>query len=162
MSDAFQDLMGRMKTAVDNSKTAREHVKKASIADLEEPGDILASTIYGMNDELERTAFPEEYAAKHAMDDTSDADDDDASKEAAEYDSEGAEDAIDEITAENSGKKAVPDSFKAHMKGEKEAGFGRSVEEDLSNPLVAAGFNAELAEHEPAIKQAMATILSTR
>jgi len=159
MSEAFQELMGRMKTAVDNSKTARAHVKTASITDLEEPGDILASTIHGMNDDLERSAFPDEYAAKHAMDET---EEDDSTKEAEEYDADGAEKAVEDITSEGAGKKAVPDSFKAHMKGEKEAAFGRSIEEDLSNPLVAAGFNAELQEHEPVIKQAMAKILSTR
>lgn len=162
MSDPFQELMGRMKTAVDKSKTARAHVKTASVEELEEPGDILASTIYGMNDEIERAAFPDEYAAKHAADDLDEDDDgdetdDDPSKIAADAADDDEED--DDAWVDPAASTEEPNKV-ASLK--KEAGFGLSVEADLSNPIVAAGFNAELKEHEPVLKEAMAKILALR
>lgn len=158
MSDeAFKELMGRMHSAVSSSKTAHEHVKKASVAELEEPGDILANTIYGMNDEIRRKSFPEELAKE-----AEDLDDEGEEKHAEEYDlDDGDESAVEEVVAGASKKekKGLPSGFEENKFKAKEAGFGLSVEEDLSNPFVALGFNAELKEHEPVIKQAVARIV---
>ena len=152
--DAFKDLMGRMHSAVSSSKTAHEHIKKASVAELDEPGDILANTIYGMNDEIRRKSFPEELAKE--AEDLSDDDDLDDFKLAEEYSTDDAEVTVVGGTAKKEKKNFSDYAFK-----KKEAGFGLGVEEDLANPFVALGFNAELTEHNSVIKQAVAKIVQT-
>lgn len=162
MSDeAFKELMGRMHSAVDTSKTARENVKTASVEDLTEPGDILANQIHSMNDDFRREHFPEEVKTAEAEDE------DDLDKEAVDYDGDGDEDDPESVDPdlgnlpnEEMKEKALKRK-KELNKGEKKAGFGLSVEEDLNNPFVALGFNAELKEHEPAIKQAVAKIVQS-
>jgi len=153
--DAFKELMGRMSTAVSSSKTAHEHVKHASVADLDEPGDILANTIYGMNEEIRRNSFPDEMEKDaEDLDDTDDLDGDDDAKTAEEYSTDDAG-----VTEEGDTKKKDKKSFADFAFKKKEAGFGLSVEEDLTNPYVALGFNAELQAHDPVIKQAVAKIV---
>jgi len=162
MSDeAFKDLMGRMQSAVSSSKTAHAHVKQASIDELEEPGDILANTIYGMNDEIRRRSFPDEMPKEAESEiEADDLDDDTDAKTAEEYEvEEASHEKSESKKKEKKEHKGLPAGFAEHMKSKKEAGFGLSVEEDLSNPLVALGFNAELKEHEPVIKQAVAKIV---
>jgi len=152
--DAFKDLMGRMHSAVSSSKTAHAHIKQVSVADLDEPGDILANTIYGMNDEIRRKSFPEELAKE--AEDLSDDDDLDDSKLAEEYSTDDSE-----VTAEGGMAKKEKKDFSDYAFKKKEAGFGLSVEEDLTNPFVAMGFNAELKEHDPVIKQAVAKLVQS-
>jgi len=140
MSDPFQELMERMRAANDESKTAREHVKSASVSELEEPGDILASHIYNMTRELEARLDP-----KLAAEDDEDTNDED-----------GDEDDGDDSLAETYGVDAVGDD--THEYTPKEAAF--TVPDLGDHPLVKMGFEAELREFEPVIQQAISRIVA--
>lgn len=151
--EAFNELMGRMSDAVNSAKTASDHVKTASVDELDAPGDILANTIHRMNDEIRRESFPEEMEKNAIVLD----DDDDAN---ADIDADAdAEAAAAKAVADKDGKDGKDDDPASTADSTKKAEVsGRTLEDDLNNPFVSLGFNAELKLHEPAIKQAAAKI----